>query len=103
MTSFKLSRQRLARDDRRIRAFLPESALVIPCDSSQLACTTYNRLPIGAPMRLFKFGVLLVAACTLYAQTPAAGPPPPELNHFNTDAVDRSLNACEDFYKYACS
>ena len=54
-------------------------------------------------MRIFKLVALLVAASTLYAQTPAAGPPPPALNHFSVTAVDRSLDPCTDFYKYVCS
>ncbi len=54
-------------------------------------------------MRALAAGILVFASFTLFAQTPSNGPPAPKLNHFDVNEVDRSLDACTDFYKYVCS
>ena len=30
-------------------------------------------------------------------------PPPPELEHFDLNLIDKTLDPCQDFYAYACS
>ena len=66
--------------------------------------------------RLFSAVVLTVTACAAFAQVfpsqsvrpayPAGGADQtsvPKLEHFQPDLVDKTLDPCNDFYKYSCS
>ncbi|MGB8830563.1 MAG: hypothetical protein WCC95_00320, partial [Candidatus Sulfotelmatobacter sp.] len=46
---------------------------------------------------------LLALPVAAFGPVPAENAATPQLDHFNPDLVDRSLNPCDDFYKYACS
>lgn len=49
---------------------------------------------------------LCFLSLTALAQSPApqaSSPEPPKLNHFDSTMADPALDACADFYRYACS
>ncbi len=52
-------------------------------------------------------GILIVLfaalSVNLFAQSAAVPTDLPQLNHFDASIVDRSLDPCNDFYKYVCS
>jgi putative endopeptidase len=52
--------------------------------------------------RIFMLVALLTFGCAMSAPQ-TQFPPAPKLDHFDVDAADRSLDACTDFYKFACS
>src|SRR5574338_1091500 len=57
-------------------------------------------------MRFARIFLLLLLCATfamqLAAQSAADNSQMPTLNHFDPNQVDKSLDACADFYKYAC-
>ena len=52
--------------------------------------------------RLFLLLLCALFSLQLAAQSAADHPQMPTLNHFDPNQVDKSVNACEDFYKFAC-
>src|SRR5580704_378636 len=92
----------------------PDYAYLLPARSSQFTIHKFQKrgvMPIPRFSAALIAGLIVSAACApkIFAQTPSSNSGPAvqaketKLEHFDPALVDKSLDACNDFYKYSCS